>query len=110
MDLTVFSEQNFLIFILPGFITVWTFRYFTNSKKSGDLEFLILSFIWGFLILLFNEWTSAKVELDKLLQNPYAVALTFGISGFVFGLFGAQVVQWKWFRNMTNWLKSSWLF
>lgn len=108
MDLSIFSEQNFLTFIIPGFITVWTFRYFTDSRKSGDFEFIILSFIWGFIIFLFNGLTATQESLNKLFQNLFAIAVAFGFFGFVFGLIGAQISKWSWFRKVVRGLRSNW--
>ena len=110
MNLTAFSEQNFFIFILPGFITVWSFRYFTNSKKTGDFEFLGLAFIWGILNLMFYgliiKWGLAK---DFPLNIPLLVpALILSFWGFLLGLFGAQISKWGWVRDFINFLKSSW--
>ena len=49
------EEFHFLIFIIPGFVTVWTFRYFTNSDKNGDFELLRLSFFWGLMVMIFYQ-------------------------------------------------------
>ena len=112
MDLNVFSEQNLFIFILPGFITVWSFRYFTNSKKTGDFEFLALAFIWGiFNLMLFG--LAVKIGLLNELPNKPAPVVSFmplfSIWGFLLGLTGAQISKWGWFQKLTNLLKSNWI-
>jgi RsiW-degrading membrane proteinase PrsW (M82 family) len=109
MNLTVFSEQNIYIFILPGFITVWSFRYFANSNKKGDFEFLILAFIWGFLNLIISGLLIKIGFLkDFTLDNLITDVIIFSFLGFFFGLFGAQISKWNWFRNIIDFLKSNW--
>jgi len=53
-----FNFQQYLVYILPGFLTVWIFRYFTKSKKKGDFELLGLSMVCGFIlfVLLSLAW------------------------------------------------------
>lgn len=52
MNYLSIGDYNFLVFIIPGFLTVWVFRYFTKSNKRGDFELLGLSFVWGLIILV----------------------------------------------------------
>lgn len=111
MDLTAFSEQNFFIFILPGFITVWSFRYFTDSKKKGDFEFLALAFIWGMLNLalfgLMVQWGVVKKFPSDI--PVYGQAFILSFFGFMFGLLGAQISKWGWVRDFLQFLKSNFL-
>lgn len=100
MDLTLVSGFQFLIFVIPGFVTVWTFRYFTKSEKKGDFEFLGLSFFWGLIILLFYELVSPKESINKLLENHYAAAFVFSLVGPIFGWLGSRMSKAEWFRGL----------
>ncbi len=42
---------NTFLVVVPGAMTVWSFRYFSNSNKTGDFEYLMLSVFWGAFIL-----------------------------------------------------------
>lgn len=91
-----FDREIFFLIVLSGFITVWTFRYFTGSKKTGDFEYLGLSAFWG----LFNIFVfELLISLDKksLSQvtggNPYAGGFVLCIFGFVFGWGGASLLR-----------------
>jgi peptidoglycan/LPS O-acetylase OafA/YrhL len=109
MDYLSIGEYNFLIFIIPGFLTVWSFRYFTESKKKGDFEFLGLSFIWGLIMLIIFQLINKKnYPVERLLSNPYAAAVVLSLFGFISGWLGNQIIQWKWFRKLINFLKSKW--
>lgn len=72
---------HFLLFVIPGFILVWTFRNFTGSKKTGDFEYAGLSFFWG-LVMVSIYGAMLPGRLGDLLSNPYAAAL--GLSPFCF--------------------------
>jgi len=96
MDQIPLDIYNFLIFIIPGFVAVWTFRYFTSSNKKGDFEFLGLSFIWGLILLVITEYLSQiaygaehEQKINKLLGNPYAMALVQSVTAFIIGAAGA---------------------
>jgi hypothetical protein len=49
MDLTTIG---YLLFIVPGFCLVWTYRHFTKAEKIGDFEYAIWSFLWGSVLLI----------------------------------------------------------
>lgn len=108
MNYLTIGEYNFLIFTIPGFLTVWSFRYFSNSKKTGDFEFLGLSFIWGLIMLLvFELIVKEGYRVERLLNNPYAAALVLSLLGFILGWVGSQMIQWRWFRKLINFSKSN---
>ncbi len=107
MDQINLDVYHFLIFIIPGFIVVWTFRYFTGSKKDGDFEFLGLSFFWGLVVLmlfiLINELSAdAKKAALKLLENPYAAAFVLSVFAVAIGWVGSEIVNSKWFKKIKN--------
>lgn len=102
----------FWILLLPGFALVWTFRYFTDSDKKGDFEFLGLSLFCGLLNLIYLG-SLAKLgfdlsSLDSIEFLP-VTALVLSGSAFGIGLISAQISKWKWFRSVINYLKSNWL-
>jgi hypothetical protein len=70
-----------LMIVVPGAITVWSYRFFTKSKKSGDFEYLTLSIFWGVVLLAIQPWISRKEEFVKLLNNPFATMLAMSILG-----------------------------
>jgi hypothetical protein len=107
MDQLSLGDINLLFFVLPGFMIVWSFRYFTHSKKTGDFELLGLSFVLGILSLIGFEmyvhficWTgwhwvcpsgNALTEIQAVLANPYGFAGIFTLSGIPLGWIGAWV-------------------
>jgi len=105
------DQFAFWIFLVPGFILLWSFRYFTNSNKRGDFEFFGLGIAGGFLILLLYgllvRWGAIESFKD---ETPlYAAGFMLSILSYVAGLFCAQVSKWRWFRKIVNFLKSNWL-
>jgi len=101
MEFLTIGDFNFLIFIIPGFLTVWTFRYFIRSKKRGDFELLGLSFVWGLIILIFVEFLLKKsYKIEHLLSNPYGAAIVLSIFGIIFGWCGSHISQWSWFKKL----------
>jgi hypothetical protein len=101
-----FDLVHILIFVIPGFIIVWSFRYFTDSKKSADFEYFALSTFWGLLNLLFYELISRAENVKSLLQNPYAATFVLSIFGLIIGWFGGVLSRTDWFQKIINWLKN----
>lgn len=79
---------HFLLFAIPGLITVWAFRYFTDSKKTGDFEYLGLSFFWGLVLAGFYAQIIPSPD-TSLLANPYAASFGLSVVGFI----GAFIVK-----------------
>jgi len=100
MNFPSISGFEFLIFVIPGFITVWAFRYFTKSKKTGDFEYLGLSFFWGLIMLLIFELIGSEESIKKLLQNYYATAIVLSLFGFIFGWLGSIIPEIKILINL----------
>ncbi len=95
---------HLFLFVIPGFITVWSFRYFINSKKGSDFEYFALSIFWGLIMLLFYEFVATKDQIFNLLKNPYAAALVLSILGFFFSWMGSFITPQlsrleKWLRE-----------
>ncbi len=98
---------HLFVFVIPGFLTVWSFRYVINSEKKSDFEYLALSVIWGLIMLLFFEVTHSKESIEMLVQNPYATAMILGIFGLLFGWVGGLITKSHWFRNLVNFFKNN---
>jgi L-lactate permease len=96
---------NLFMFVIPGFITVWSFRYFTDSKKNADFEYFALSVFWGLMILFFNELIAAQDKISELLKNPFATAGAFSIFGLIFGWIGSALSRARWFQFVMSRLK-----
>jgi len=91
-----FDTQTFFFIILGGFITVWTFRYITNSKKAMDsFEYLGLSAFWGlFIIMMFESIQKDLDKVDRMFQNQYAAGFIFSVLFAPFlGLVGSVLVR-----------------
>ena len=67
---------HFFIFIIPGFITVWSYRFFSNSVKIGDFEYFAASCFWGLFMVAVYELVCLIVSKRELirnfLDNPYS--------------------------------------
>jgi hypothetical protein len=94
------DTQTFFYIILSGFITVWTFRYLTKSKKSSDsFEYLCLSAFWGVAILLSVIWYLRRRGVDPekmqtMFSNPFVTGfMVSALFGSVFGLVGSLVAK-----------------
>jgi len=99
MEIDIF---HLFLFVIPGFITVWSFRYFTNSKKNKDFEYFALSVFWGLIMLLIYELVGTKKQIEALIGNPYSAALVLSILGLTIGLMGSKVLQLSGFKNAKN--------
>lgn len=83
------SLYHFLIFVLPGFMLMWSFRYCSKSNtKLSDFEYLAFSTFWGLVLLLINEWVMPKEKVIEILANPYTATFIFAITGLFFGYVG----------------------
>ena len=74
----MFSNPYFILFALPGFISVWTFRFFymKRSKLTG-WEWTWWSIFWGIAQLMLWQWL-ARDNPDfapAMLANPISAAM-----------------------------------
>lgn len=91
-----FDTPTLFYFVLSGFVTVWTFRYVTKSKKHGEFEYAGLSVFWGLALLAFFEFVikdQQKIAYD--LKNYYAYGAAASVLGFFFGLIGGGIARNK---------------
>lgn len=94
-DQSSISSYMLLLFVIPGFITVWSFRHVGSIKKASDFEYFALSVFWGLVMLLIYELITPLEMVQKLLQNLYAAALILSMIGFLFGWIGGRFVKAK---------------
>lgn len=82
MDLAILG---YLLFTIPGFCLVWTYRHFTQKTQIGDFEYAMWSFVWGTLMFVLTVYLSdevGKIVID--VNNPLKSAAT--SMGIGFGL------------------------
>lgn len=101
-----FDLFHFFLFVIPGFITVWSFRYFTDSKKIGDFEYFALSTFVGILMLLLYGSVAKKESVAIVIQNPYVGAIVLSVLGLFMGWIGSRFSRAKFFRKIIHWLKN----
>ena len=107
MDYLRLEDFHFLIFTIPGFLVVWSFRFFTQSKREGDFEYLGLSFVWGFILLiLFGNLFRGQVEN---VSNLYALASLLSIGAIVLGWIGSQIARRSITKKIVELLRKDWL-
>jgi hypothetical protein len=107
MDLNYIS---YLLFVVPGFCFVWTYKHFTKAQKIGEFEYAAWSFLWGVpLLLLVNKIISLlHINLPAIPPNNPA-ALLGSFAGFSFcsaiivfplGFFAAWIAH----RGLFQWI------
>lgn len=84
---------HLLIFTIPGFFIVWSFRKINGENKISDFEYLMFSIFWGVLLLAFFASNLSKEKFITILNNPYAASLTFSIFGMFFGSVTGQLTK-----------------
>lgn len=82
MDWTVIG---YILLIIPGFLTIWTYRYFTKATKLGDFEYAAWSFVWG-MILLF-----ALYYLGKIRGKEFPMIPDYSLEAFMGGVLGTGI-------------------
>jgi hypothetical protein len=97
-----FDTYSFFLVGLSGFMTVWTFRYFTGSKKTAEFEYVGLSAFWGLVMLVI--WESLPKahpeQITELLSNPYAAGFVLSLLGALVGYAGSEAVKLiKWIKE-----------
>lgn len=85
MDVFPIDIFHLLLFTIPGFFIVWSFRKVNGENKINDFEYLMFSVFWGVILLAFFGSQLPKEKLNLILSNPYAGCLIFSIFGIFFG-------------------------
>lgn len=100
------SDVQYLLFIIPGFVVVWTYRFFSKPKPIGEFEYAGLSFIWG-IILVASTGFILKYLPDQELFNKSPYNYTFWLSffGLIFGWLGSFVARSKWLKKLIDFLR-----
>ncbi len=81
----------FFEIILSGFITVWTFRYFTRSdKKITEFEWFGSSAFWGLIIVGIIASFKSYPDINGLISNPFAMGLVGSVFGVIIGFVGSK--------------------
>ncbi|MFA6097172.1 MAG: hypothetical protein WC788_06095 [Candidatus Paceibacterota bacterium] len=96
---------HFLIFIIPGFVATWTFRHFAKSRGGGDFEYLGLSFVWGFVLLIITQQFLVRTNApEKDLNNIYVIAFISMFIGVAMGWLGSHLSKCKYFKRFIEWI------
>jgi hypothetical protein len=97
MDITFLC---YLLFTIPGFCLVWTFRHFARRTEIGDFEYAVWSFVWGTLMFALSVYASKDVgQIIFDLNNPlklFSTSLGMGLGlsivfAFPFGFMAATL-------------------
>lgn len=98
----------FFEIFLGGFITVWTFRYFSSSKeKYAEFEWFALSAFWGVVVVGLVAMFPDKAQLTTLFGNPFSTGFVASFFGFLFGYMGSRIARMKWFKWVVSYLGKS---
>jgi hypothetical protein len=83
-QLLTFDSFYFLLFIIPGFITVWTFRSLSKTQSKSDFEYFALSAFWGLVMFIIFLYTSKAKILTSIFNDFYPFTLVFSSVSFQF--------------------------
>lgn len=96
------SDVHYLLFIIPGFVLVWSYRFFGKDNPIGEFEYAALSFIWGFILV---GSTNFIIKYFPQNNNPYYYTFYFSIFGLFLGWIGSYITKWDLFKKLINTLK-----
>jgi len=112
MEILLLNSWLFWILIVPGFLTVWVFRYFHKSNKIGEFEYAGLSIVWGLLLFALIgllEYLGILRGLDKVhLDNQgeiFGLAIILSFLGIIFGWAGSFIADTKTFKSTIDYIK-----
>lgn len=105
-----FEIVQLLIFTIPGFFGVWSFRKANNSKHITDFEYLMFSVFWGIIFLTFLGLAAPKETLIKALTNIYSACIVFSLFSMFFGSIFGQINKDRdifpiLYSKLLNWIK-----
>ncbi len=96
---------TFFYVALCGFMTVWTFRYFTNRKeKYSEFEWLGLSAFWGVAVLGLWGMIPDSTEKTKIFANPFAAGFMLSFVGILLGYGASRISKMGWFAWLFKFL------
>ncbi len=105
------SMFHFFIFLIPGFVTVWSYRFFSNSGKIGDFEYFAASCFWGLMMIAAYEFmclvASKRESMHNFLDNPYGAGSILCLSlltllGFLLGWGGSILAKNDYLRSLIS--------
>lgn len=106
MDKLSFGDIANLLFVVPGFLVVWTFRYFSKSTKQGEFEYLGLSFVWGMVLFTLVAISSMIFKgLSNIFKNDLGAAFILTFVAPFLGWFGSLLSTWKWFKRTIDFFR-----
>jgi hypothetical protein len=85
LDQIPYDIAQLLLFTIPGFFIVWSFRKTAGSKQIAEFEYLMFSAFWGVILLGFLGFSISKETLTLALSNPYSACIIFSTLGVFFG-------------------------
>ena len=101
---------GYALFVIPGFVLVWTYRHFTRAPKIGEFQYAAWSFFWGvieFMVLVGIPIQLGYTHLPTVpLDNPAALLGSLvgisvplaAIGSFPLGFIGAQISRAGFFK------------
>jgi len=93
--------QWFFEIFMAGFMTVWSFRYFSGSKeKYSEFEWFALSAFWGIVIIGLIPLFPNSQETKDLINNPFETGFTFSFVGLFIGYAGSRIARMKKFKSL----------
>ena len=103
MDKLSVGDITFLLFVIPGFLVVWTFRYFSKAKIQGEFEYLGLSFVWGMILFFIVAVLSYFVKpFQNFFKNDIGASFSLVIFAPLLGWFGSFFPTWKWYKRLID--------
>ena len=104
----IFSNDIFsLIYIIPGYVLVATFRYFNRSTKIGQFSLIVLSLFWGMVVFFgsaatFGWWLLnfvGSIQIQGLLGVLLQALILSVVVSIPAGFFGAWLARTNFFQK-----------
>lgn len=105
MDTFPIETFHLLIFTIPGFFIIWSYRKVRGGNAISDFEYLMFSLFWGLILLIVYASIVDQVTISTVLKNPYATAVSFSLLGSAAGWTTAQLPTIKELRSVGSALK-----
>lgn len=100
------ADVNYLLFIIPGFVVIWSYRFFAKPKPIGEFEYAGLSFLWGiFLVASTGFILQHLAKQPGFNDSPYNYTFWLSIFGIFLGWIGSFVARWKRLKKFVDYLR-----
>ena len=83
---------NLLLFTIPGFFLVRSFKGASKAREFSDFEYLSLSVFWGIIFMATFSQFFPSEKLDLLIRNPYVGTLIFSFMAMVLGSLARKLI------------------